>query len=801
MRMTLITALAGAVACVATAATDTRSTTPTMGWSSWNTYRVNISDTLIMRQATEMKESGLADAGYTYINIDDGHFGHRDADGTLKAHPTRFPEGLRPVTDHIHQLGLKAGIYSDAGRNTCGSFWDNDSAGIGVGLYGFDDRDAVLYFDSLRFDFIKVDFCGGMPKQNFETLTLDPRERYTAIAQAIARTGRDVRMNICRWAFPGTWAADIAGSWRISGDINPSWNSVKNIIDRNLYLSAYASPGHFNDMDMLEIGRGMTADEDYTHMAMWCMMSSPLLIGCDMTTMSDATRQLLTDRELIAINQDPAGMQARVVKGNPREGYLLVRDLDRRMGPRRAIAFYNPTDSPLTLTATPAESGYATISRLRDVTAHSDSRIGDDGKITATVPPHGCRVFTIEGKRTERDTYQAATAILGDYQQLDDTPCSHLKWGNSPFPHATFPVLGKDAYIEWPDIETPGGGRRTLRINALTEPGSPVTVEVNGTTVANVTDIREPLEIDFPNGLNRLRLYSADGRLPDIQAIGITRPDLSELPLPAVPASLRTPEERAAYVLTHYWDAMDFADTTIVRDNHTIEERFATYASLFPIVGKEELSEASRMLLHRAEADTDGYNLILSTAETYLGEKQSPVYNPEAYTAFLEAAAEARHTDAARLARIDALLAADARNRPGTEAADFAIELRGADASTLHRLAGDGVATLLLFHDPDCDDCSRLIRSLRSDSALNGAIDSGRLRVIAVDLSGDRDKWVASAGHIPANWTDAFSPDAEVAEQEIYVIQSYPSLYLIGPDLKVILRDTTAADALRSVDK
>lgn len=278
---------------------------PTMGWSSWNTYRVNISDKLIMKQADAMSRNGLKEVGYKYINIDDGYFGGRDASGELITHPVRFPNGLKQTVDHIHALGFKAGIYSDAGRNTCGSFWDKDSLGINVGFYGHDRQDADYFFKEIGFDFIKIDFCGGDAKQNFDQLGLDEQERFTAIHNAILATSRkDVRMNVCRWDFPGTWVHDVAFSWRISQDINPSWESVKNIIRQNLYLSAYASEGKYNDMDMLEIGRGMSEEEDKTHFGMWCIMSSPLLIGCDLTTISEKSLRLLKNEELIALNQD-----------------------------------------------------------------------------------------------------------------------------------------------------------------------------------------------------------------------------------------------------------------------------------------------------------------------------------------------------------------------------------------------------------------------------------------------------------------------------------------------------------------
>ena len=215
---------------------------PTMGWSSWNTYGVNISDALIRRQANAMVAKGLKDVGFDHINIDDGYFGGRDATtGQLLIHPQRFPNGLKVVADFIHSKGLKAGIYSDAGRNTCGSMFNGDVTGQGGGFYGHDQQDADFFFLDCGFDFIKVDFCGGSYYHNEDHLVLDEQERYNAIAAAIRNTGRtDVRMNACRWAYPGTWIDQTAYSWRTTGDINDSWNSVKGIIAENLYLSAFS---------------------------------------------------------------------------------------------------------------------------------------------------------------------------------------------------------------------------------------------------------------------------------------------------------------------------------------------------------------------------------------------------------------------------------------------------------------------------------------------------------------------------------------------------------------------------------
>ena len=282
---------------------------PIMGWSSWNTFHVNISDSLIRTQADAMVRLGLKDVGYTHINIDDGFFGWRDASGEMHPHPQRFPNGLKVVADYIHSKGLMAGIYSDAGANTCGSKYDADDHGFGAGLYGHEEQDARLYFRDWGFDFIKIDYCGAGT-----WLDLDEQKRYTAVCEAIKReAGHPVSINICRWAFPGVWAENIATSWRISRDILPNWSSIKYIIEKNMYLSAFAGDGHYNDMDMLEIGRGLKPSEEEVHVGMWCMMSSPMLIGCDLNKLNESSLALLKNRELLAINQDRLGLQAYVV--------------------------------------------------------------------------------------------------------------------------------------------------------------------------------------------------------------------------------------------------------------------------------------------------------------------------------------------------------------------------------------------------------------------------------------------------------------------------------------------------------
>ena len=485
---------------------------PTMGWSSWNTYRVDISDSLIMRQADAMEAMGLKKVGYKYVNIDDGYFGGRDQQtGQLLVHPTRFPHGLRPVVEHIHKLGLKAGIYSDAGRNTCGSIYDADTIGVGVGLYGHDQQDCNYFFRELGFDFIKVDYCGGRPHPKGDTLSLDEQQRYTEIAKAIRHTGRkDVRLNICRWNFPGTWAAKVASSWRMSQDIRPRWSSVKDIIEQNLYLSAYCRDGHYNDMDMLEVGRGMSEEEDHTHFAVWCMMSSPLLIGCDLTKIKPETLRLLTDKQLIAINQDPLHLQAYVAK---RQGdcYVLVKDMKRLHGKERAVALVNLSDKEQTMTI--------------------DYRILDleGGSRTITLPAHATRVLIAKGRRLQRRLYEAETAFLTDYQELNnnraymtaiyeqDSLCSGGVKASWLGGRATNDLIWHDVYVE-------KDGYYALHIAALTDEPRTLHVDVNGRTVGSLsydTNGQQTVVAELKKGRNTVRVHNDHERMPDVDYMSV----------------------------------------------------------------------------------------------------------------------------------------------------------------------------------------------------------------------------------------------------------------------------------------
>lgn len=504
---------------------------PTMGWSSWNTYRVNISDSLIMAQADALVRNGLDTLGYRFVNIDDGYFGGRDMQtGCLRIHPGRFPHGLKPVVDHIHSLGLKAGIYSDAGANTCGNYWDNDTIAKGVGLLGHETTDCDFFFKELGFDFIKVDYCGADGKQSHDIFICEPRDRYTSISEAISATGRDdVRMNVCRWNYPGTWVSDVAASWRISQDISPVWSSVKDIIAQNLYLSAYAGAGHYNDMDMLEVGRSMTPEEDMTHFAVWCMMSSPLLIGCDLTTLRPETLDLLKNPELVAVNQDPLGLQAYVAATDG-TAYVLVKDIRTLNGPVRAVAFYNPSGTARHMAVDFNDIQLGGDVAVRDITMRRDLGRYND-RFEADIPAHGTRVYIMTADvRLPRSRYEAETAYLGSYQEIYDPaevgtayyiPDNRASGGMA----AANLGLTPSNDISWRDVYVPADGDYTVTVRVLGDKESTILLCVNDEAAKVLKTCGKGNEevsatVRLRGGRNTVRLAST-GRMPLVDYIDL----------------------------------------------------------------------------------------------------------------------------------------------------------------------------------------------------------------------------------------------------------------------------------------
>lgn len=503
--------------------------TPTMGWSSWNTFALDISESLIKQQADAMHNTGLQDAGYSYVNIDDGYWNGRGDDGHLRLNTERFPNGMRHLVDYIHSLGLKAGIYSDAGDNTCGSAGGRHEWGRGVGFAGYEEQDCKLYFDEWDFDFIKVDYCGGMH------MGLNEREQYTKIYNAIHSCHKkDIIYNVCRWAFPGTWIADVSDSWRTTGDIYDAWKSVRGILAENLYLSAYCKDGHYNDMDMLEVGRSMTQTEDETHFGMWCIMSSPLLIGCDMANIRPQSLSLLCNKDLISLNQDRLHLQAYVVEKQA-GCYVLVKDIEKLYGKTRAVAVYNPSDEPRKVFLNFRNIDLEDVVSLYDCIARKQLDAPAASGILVDVPAHGTRIMKVKAaRRLDRKVYEAETAWLSEYQELGRNDglatANYGEHGNATGGYVAR-YLGTRAEndIQWQNVKVSKKGTYRLSFTYFCGETRSFTVEVNGSPAGTLTASGEDwnrrgqvsVDVELKKGINSVRLYNAEGWMPDIDCMTI----------------------------------------------------------------------------------------------------------------------------------------------------------------------------------------------------------------------------------------------------------------------------------------
>ncbi len=319
------------------------SLTPPLGWNSWNCWGLSVSDKKVRESASQMVSSGLIDHGWTYINIDDGWEDKHDKEGKILTN-AKFPN-MWGLCDYVHSLGLKIGIYSSPGPKTCGGY---------EGSYTFEEKDAQTYAN-WGFDYLKYDWCSYWniaPNPSTEQL----KKPYHEMRRALRRTGRDIHYSLCQYGMGEVWkwGGEVDGnSWRTTGDIEDTWESLSTIGFSQNRCSPYSGPGRWNDPDMLVVGwvgwgpslhyTRLTPDEQYTHMSLWSLLASPLLIGCDLSQMDPFTLSLLTNDEVIAVNQDPLGLQAIQVKST--DAYeIWMRDLEDGT---KALGLFNKSEKPL----------------------------------------------------------------------------------------------------------------------------------------------------------------------------------------------------------------------------------------------------------------------------------------------------------------------------------------------------------------------------------------------------------------------------------------------------------------------
>jgi alpha-galactosidase len=343
--------------------------TPPMGWNSWNKFGCNVSDKLIREMADAMVDSGMQAAGYQYVNIDDCWQVSRDASGTIVADPARFPLGIKALADYVHSKGLKLGIYTDAGTGTCEKR---------PGSLHHEDQDAKTYA-SWGIDYVKIDWCNAEG--------LDPEIQYAKLRDALAHSGRPIVFSICNWGVktPWRWGPTTGNLWRTTGDINDTYDRMSLIGFGQNGLEKFAGPGHWNDPDMLEVGNGgMKRDEYRTHMALWALLAAPLLAGNDLRTMSPETKELLTNSDVLAVDQDKKGEQGHRVW---EEGPLEIWTKPLADG-SQAVGLFNRSESSAKMTLDFKSIGAPASAKLRDLLDHKDLGVVQNSYSTE-VPTHG----------------------------------------------------------------------------------------------------------------------------------------------------------------------------------------------------------------------------------------------------------------------------------------------------------------------------------------------------------------------------------------------------------------------------
>jgi alpha-galactosidase len=354
--------------------------TPPMGWNSWNTFGCNPSESLVKGVADTFVSSGMAAVGYQYVNIDDCWMSGRDASGNLQWDTSKFPSGIPALATYVHGKGLKLGIYESPASKTC--------AGK-TGGQGHEAQDANT-FASWGVDYLKYDDCGG-------SLT-----SFTTMHNALVATNKPIFYSInpvygqgsC---VPPNCSVDelkVCNMWRIGFDINASWGSFTGLIDIDKPLAQYAGPGHWNDPDMLEVGRGMSADEDRSHFGMWAMLAAPLIAGNDIRSMSATTKAILTNADVIAVDQDPLGKQGTLVATPASNLQVWSKQLSGTNA--RAVALFNRSGSAASISVTWSQIGLpAGAATVRDLYAQKDLGTSTDSYTATSVPSHGVVMLKI----------------------------------------------------------------------------------------------------------------------------------------------------------------------------------------------------------------------------------------------------------------------------------------------------------------------------------------------------------------------------------------------------------------------
>jgi len=388
LRTAVSFAVVSVVSAGAAAAGAASAPLPQMGFNNWNSThcRDEFDEAMIRGVADKFISLGLKDAGYTYVNVDDCWANwQRDKDGALQANPKRFPSGIKALAAYIHEKGLKFGLYSSAGTSTCEPLQEN--RGFPGGL-GHEKQDAAT-FASWDVDYLKYDNCNNQK--------IDAHKRYLDMANALRATHRQIFFSMCEWGEnkPWLWAGKppvSAQSWRTTGDITDTYASMLKIFKQNVVLDKYASLGHWNDPDMLEVGNGGMTDVEYrSHFSLWAIMASPLLVGTDIRKIKPDALEILLNKEVIAVDQDPLGVQGKQVRDA--DGiHVIVKPMKDGS---RAVAVFNETDAAVDASVAASEIGLKAASKykVRDLWQHTDA--SGDGSIKVNLPAHAIAMYRI----------------------------------------------------------------------------------------------------------------------------------------------------------------------------------------------------------------------------------------------------------------------------------------------------------------------------------------------------------------------------------------------------------------------
>lgn len=355
--------------------------TPPMGWNSWNHFGCSVTEKIVREAADALVSTGLSKLGYEYVNIDDCWAElTRDEKGNFVPKKSTFPSGIKALADYVHSKGLKIGIYSDAGYNTCSKTMP--------GSLGHEEQDAKT-FASWGIDYLKYDNCNNDGSK--------PTVRYPVMTRALMKSGRPIFFSLCEWGdmHPALWGYQVGNSWRTTNDINDNWASMVSRADMNEVYAEFARPGGWNDPDMLEVGNGgMTKGEYIVHFSIWAISKAPLLIGCDVRNMTKETMEIISNEEVIAVNQDPLGVQAKKVR--------LEGDWEVWAGPlthyRVAVLLVNRGAFRTSITAHWDDIGIpaGSVVEARDLWAHKTLKHKFVGNLTAAMDSHACKMYILK---------------------------------------------------------------------------------------------------------------------------------------------------------------------------------------------------------------------------------------------------------------------------------------------------------------------------------------------------------------------------------------------------------------------